>query len=432
MHPIWISTALLALLPRVSFRLAGVGWHDGSVTTSIELTSTETAVSTRRRAPWFELVSGAILLAIAAVVVLAISRAGTAGQPVLPLSWARAGSDNRMLPHLLGRGLLTEWQLDPIADAVLVVVVALYAVGVVLARRISAVAWSPAYTASFVGGLVVVFLATNSSIAVYDMTLFSAHMIGHLMLVMAGPVLLCGGQPMNLLLAATGPVWHARLRRFFLGRVVTVVFCPPVALATYAAVIVATHLTGLMDTIMLHPWAGQLEHLVYVLVGFQFFTLAIGDAPIRWRLTTPARWVLLVLSMAVDTFTGVILIMSLRPVSMVMNGSLMVSPLSDTKTGGAIMWVGGDGLMALVMIALVVNWLRRPELRERDRGGWMEQARQSTFATHTGTTVPESIDSAVTNATDGTDVADRIDFDDEDANRERYNRWLASIANRDR
>ena len=190
-------------------------------------------------------------------------------------------------------------------------------------------------------------------------------------------------------------------------------FCPPVALATYAAVIVGTHLTGLMDTIMLRPWAGQLEHLVYVLVGFQFFTLAIGDAPIRWQLTTPARWVLLVLSMAVDTFTGVILIMSLRPVSMVMNGSLMVQPLSDTKTGGAIMWVGGDGLMALVMIALVVSWLRRPEQRERDRGGWMEQARQSTFATHTGATGRNAARDIPANEAPQRDrLADRIDFDD--------------------
>ena len=277
-----------------------------------------------------------------------------------------------------------------------------------------------ARTASFAAGLIVCFLATNSSIAVYDMTLFSAHMIGHLMLVMAAPVLLCGGEPLNLMLAATGPLWRGRLERLFHGPVCTVVFCPPVALATYAAVIVGTHLTGLMDTIMLRPWAGQLEHLVYVLVGFQFFTLVMGQPPIRWQLTTPARWGLLVLSMAVDTFTGVILIMALRPVSMVMNGRLMVQPLSDTHTGGAIMWVGGDGLMALVMIGLVVSWLRRPDQRERDRGGWVEQARQSTFASHTGSDVTAE------------DAADRIDFDDEDANRERYNRWLASMDDRSR
>lgn len=371
--------------------------------------------SVRRRWPWFETVAAVMLLGILAVAATALVRAGTPGQPVLPLSWARTGAEDRMLPHLLGRGLFTEWSFDPIADVVLLALGALYLAGVAVARRVNGVSWSVARAVSFTGGLVICFLATNSSIAVYDMTLFSAHMIGHLMLVMAAPVLLCGGEPLNLMLAATGPLWRRRLERFFHGPVCTVVFCPPVALATYATAIVATHLTGLMDTIMLRPWAGQLEHLVYVLVGFQFFTLVMGQPPIRWQLTTPARWGLLVLSMAVDTFTGVILIMALRPVSMVMNGTLMVQPLSDTHTGGAIMWVGGDGLMALVMIGLVVTWLRRPEQRERDRGGWVEQARQSTFAAHTGSAVPAE------------NAADRIDFDDEDANRERYNQWLASM-----
>lgn len=372
----------------------------------------------RRRWPWFETVSAVVLLGIVAVALTALVRAGTPGQPVLPLSWARTGAEDRMLPHLLGRGLFSEWSFDPIADVVLLVLGGLYGAGVVLARRGNGVSWSVSRTVSFSAGLVVCFLATNSSIAVYDMTLFSAHMIGHLMLVMAAPVLLCGGEPLNLMLAATGPLWRGRLQRLFHGPVFSFVFCPPVALATYAAVIVGTHLTGLMDTIMLRPWAGQLEHLLYVLVGFQFFTLVMGQPPIRWVLTTPARWGLLVLSMAVDTFTGVILIMALRPVSMVMNGSLMVQPLSDTRTGGAIMWVGGDGLMALVMIGLVVSWLRRPDQRERDRGGWVEQARQSTFAVHTGSAVPDE------------DAVDRIDFDDEDANRERYNRWLASMDDR--
>ena len=50
----------------------------------------------------------------------------------------------------------------------------------------------------------------------------------------------------------------------------------------------------------------------------------------------------------------------------------------------------------------------------------MEQARQSTFTTHTGVPVADA------------DAADRIDFDDQDAHREQYNRWLASMADRER
>ena len=250
------------------------------------------------------------------------------------------------------------------------------------------------------------------------MALFSAHMAGHLMLVMLAPILLCAGNPLALLVEATGRPWRGRLERLLMGRLVSVVFCPPVALATYAAVIVGTHLTGLMDTIMVRPWAGQLEHLAYVMVGCQFFTVVVGDAPIRWRLSTPARWIMLALSMSVDTFTGVILLMAVRPVTMMMMPGLDVNALSDTHTGGAIMWVGGDGLMAVVMIVLAFIWLRRPRVAGSEADSWAESARRSTFETHTGAV-------AALGAHD-----DAVDFDDDDANRARYNEWLAALAGR--
>jgi cytochrome c oxidase assembly factor CtaG len=197
--------------------------------------------------------------------------------------------------------------------------------------------------------------------------------------------------------------------------VLSVLTAPPVALACYAAAIVATHLTGLMDTIMQTTWAGQLEHLVYVLVGCQFFALIVGDEPIRWRLTSPARWLLLAIAMAVDTFTGVVLLQSTTPVAM-MPAGFAVDTLSDTRTGGAIMWIGGDAIMAAVMVVLVVTWLYRPAQRRADQAGWAEQARRATFEDNTGTgagsaTSPE-------------------DFDDADAARVAYNRWLANLADR--
>jgi putative copper resistance protein D len=195
--------------------------------------------------------------------------------------------------------------------------------------------------------------------------------------------------------------------------VVTLLFCPPVALATYAAAIVGTHLTGLMNDIMVHPWAGQLEHLVYVLVGCQFFMLiTAGDPPLRWILTTPTRWLLLALSMAVDTFTGVILLFNTQPVTMMAVPGLSVNRLSDTATGGALMWVGGDSLMALVMIFLAWRWLRSPAMRSRDRSGFLEQARRSTFVSNTGAEALES---------------EAARFDDDDAKWRSYNEWLARI-----
>ncbi|HVI17419.1 MAG TPA: cytochrome c oxidase assembly protein, partial [Gaiellales bacterium] len=166
-----------------------------------------------------------------------------------------------------------------------------------------------------------------------------------------------------------------------------------------------SHLTGLMDLMMRNTWAGQVEHLVYLLAGYQFFVLIVGDEPIRWRLSAPARWLMLAIAMAVDTFTGIVLMQGTQAVHLEPS-RLAVGALSDTRTGGAIMWFGGDGIMAVVMVALVVTWLGTVD-RAPATKSWLEQARGAAFAEHTGT------------STDSVD-------DDENAHT-AYNDWLTKL-----
>lgn len=319
----------------------------------------------------------------------------------------RAGGDP--LGPLLSTRLVTSWQLDAVAVAVLVLVSAAYLTGVALVPVRTGRRWPMRRTVSFLLGIAVCVFATNGSIAVYDQVLFSAHMAGHLALVMVAPALLVGGHPLTLLLAASTEPRRARLARILKGRVVSVLTAPPVALAAYTVVIVGSHLTGLMDVIMRNTWAGQVEHLVYVLVGCQFFVLVVGNEPIRWRLATPARWLLLAVAMAVDTFTGIVLLQGTHAVAMLSDPDLHVNALEDTRTGGAIMWFAGDGIMIVVMIALVVSWLRRVETDRADRKGWLEQARVATFTART------------------TQAGDVDTFDEDEAARASYNEWLAGL-----
>lgn len=367
----------------------------------------------QKAVPRLVIAAWVVAAAILAVLVVAVVR--YLGQDSMGMhhdataALTRAGSAPS--GKLMSSNLFTAWHLDATALVVIVLAAAWYLTCVGLAGvRHPEQKWPWVRTLLFFLGLAVVGYATNGAIAVFDQALFTAHMVGHLALVMLAPALLVAGRPLRLAILASKPGTAARISAIATGRVVALITAPPVALVSYLVVIVGSHLTGLMNVIMRNDWVGQVEHLVYLLVGIQFFVLVVGDEPIRWRLSTPAKWLLLAISMAVDTFTGIVLIQGTGAVDMVPTPGVPVNPLSDTQSGGAIMWVGGDGLMAAVMIVLVLSWLRRVDTEAADRSGWLEQARRATFATHTGAPDP----SAET-------------FDDDDAARDSYNAWLADL-----
>jgi putative copper resistance protein D len=100
--------------------------------------------------------------------------------------------------------VLTTWQFAPLVSAALAVLATGYLTAVVVAaRRRAARAWPARRTAAFLLGLLVIAVATQSSVGLYDDVLFSAHMVQHLMLIMVAPPLLISGRPVTLLLRAT-------------------------------------------------------------------------------------------------------------------------------------------------------------------------------------------------------------------------------------
>lgn len=385
------------------------------------MTSTDAARAVRDRgggpvSRGFLGAGGLILAATATVLVVAIGRKlGGARGPVLPVSWCRR-TTMAVLPPLSGRTWFTAWQTDRVALAVVAGLASLYLAGVVAVARQRARRWPVRRTFAFGAGLAVVVVATCSSIAVYDMAMFSAHMLGHLLLVMVAPPLLVAGRPLTLALHATRNPWHRRLRAIVRSRALGLWLSPPVALAAYAVVIVGTHLTGLMDVIMARPWAGQLEHLAYLLVGYQFFALVVGDEPLRWRLSMPAKQLLLAVAMAVDTFTGVILLQSSQAIQMGGGSPTHVDPLAETHLGGAIMWVGGDGIMVMIIIVVAVSWLRRPDYRRRSTRSWVEQARRANLDSH----------AIRIGSPSGGDAPVR-DVDTDDRALAAYNSWLGRL-----
>ncbi len=367
----------------------------------------------RRAAVGFTVLAGALLL----TAVMAGSSWARSSSGGLPLAWCRWQVGDVRLPPLVGARFFTSWQVDGVALAFLAPFAAGYAYAVSRVRaRHPTRPWPAARSLSFAAGLLVVVLATCSSVGVYDMTLFSVHMVQHLLLIMVAPPLLVAGRPLTLALHATRNPWHTRIKHAARSRVVSAVTAPPVAYGLYAVTIVGTHLTHLMDTVMQHAWLGQAEHLLYLVAGCLFFVLVFGDEPIRWRLAVPGRLLLLVLSMAIDTFVGVVLLQGTTPIVMTPHPGWGSSALLDTRTGGGIMWVVGDLIMAVTMVLVFRAWVRRPEHARRQSHSWLEQSRNAELVARTGYR-KEGVG---------------VDLDDDEAALASYNAWLAGLAAQER
>ena len=278
------------------------------------------------------------------------------------------------------------WEFAPVVTAIVVVFAAAYLWGAWrVARRHPARPWPWWRTGLFLGGLAVIVMATQSGIGAYDDVLIWDHMIQHLMLIMVAPTMLVAGQPVTLLLHASRNPLHTWAKRTVRSRVIGGLTWPPLAIVAYTVTIIVTHLTGLMSLVMRNETIHDAEHALYLVVGYLFFLPLIGREPVKWRLSYPARLLVLFLTMPVDTFTGLALGYS---------GTAIAGPgprpawapstLSDLHSAGAVMWIGGDGIMFVFMMLVFLAWSREGGLAAGSGGGWLESARRANFAALAG------------------------------------------------
>ncbi len=294
-----------------------------------------------------------------------------------------------MLPPFGWQAVLERWEFAPVVTAIVAVFAALYLWGAWrVGRRHPARPWPWWRTALFLGGLLVVVLATESGIGTYDDVLFWDHMIQHLMLIMIAPPLLVLGQPVTLLMHASRNPLHTWVKRVVRSRAATFLTCPPFVLVLYAATIVATHLTGFMSVAMTNPALHNAEHALYLVVGYLFFLPVLGSEPIRWRLSYPIRFVILVVAMPVDTFTGLVLSTANTPIKgMTPRPAWSPSPLADLHAGGAVMWIGGDAIMLGFMMLVFLMWAHADRVGTVSRG-WLEAVRTASFETLVAPSAP--------------------------------------------
>ena len=271
------------------------------------------------------------------------------------------------LPEFEASSLLTQARPELLPVLLVLVPAGLYLYGV---RRLSARGdrWSPGRTLSFVGGgLGTIAFATMSGLAAYDESLFSVHMVQHMLLSMVATVFLALGAPVTLALR-TLPLRHRRrLMAVLHSRVAAVLSAPLFPWLLFVASPFALYFTGwyaaTLDDRLLH----ELLHVHFLVVGSLFFWPLLGVDPVPGRSGHPLRMLLVAATIPFHAFLGVA-IMSVEPDGRGLLAGEHYVPLHglaesvfQQQLGGGLLWASGDMVGLLFLGVLLLQWMRASE-----------------------------------------------------------------------
>lgn len=229
--------------------------------------------------------------------------------------------------------------------------------------------WKAGRTFAWLCGCAVLLFATSSGVGRYMPAMFSMHMAAHMLLSMLAPILLALGGPVTLALRALpaagrddspGPrEWilialHSKLSRFFTH--------PLVATIIFVVGFYALYFGGIFDAFAGNHAAHVLMNLHFLLSGYLFYWVVIGIDPTPRPIPPVAKLGMVFASLPLHAFFGVVLMGTSTVMAERFYRSLQLSwhtdLLGDQRLGGGIAWAAGEIPLAVVMIALLIQWSR--------------------------------------------------------------------------
>ena len=306
-------------------------------------------------------------------------------------------------PELTLERWFTQWDIDVLWLVAAGFGLFLYLAGVWRLHR-RGDRWPIHRTVFWVLGMLMLVWVTGGPINAYQEYLFSIHMLGHMMLSMASPLLLVSGAPITLALRAVhkrddgtrgGREWIMWAVHSPFARVVT---HPFVAAAIFILSLWAFYFTDLVRWSMFEHLGHEWMVIHFLISGYLFVMSLIGADPVPYRLPYPGRLITLIAVMAMHAFFGI---------AIMMQEGLMVAdwfgamgrdwgadPMQDQYVGGGIAWSIGEIPTLILAITVAIQW---------SRNDTKLQKRRDRHADRTG-----------------------------DAELEEYNAKLAALADRDR
>lgn len=222
-------------------------------------------------------------------------------------------------------------------------------------------------TVAWVAGVAVIVLALDSGVGWYDTTLFSVHMVQHMLLTLVAPPLLLYAGPITLVLQASSAETRRRqVLPLLHARVIRIIAFPVVSWLLFAAVMWGTHFSPMFDAALTNLWVHRLEHGLYLATALLFWWPVVGPDPAPWRLRPAVRPMYVGLQMTQNTFLAVALSYATEPLYAHYVTTVRAwgpTVLQDQQLAGGLMWIGGDLVFLSAVILLVAAWMRDEERR---------------------------------------------------------------------
>ena len=264
------------------------------------------------------------------------------------------------------------WRPDPVILGMLVLTAVLYRLGLAHlgTRRRQMV--RPVNVVAFAGALLGMAIALASPLELAASSVFAAHMVQHLLLlVVVAPLLVCG-RPVVVLgqaLPLRGRRLSVRARtRPSVRSAMDGLFHPVSVWATGAVVLWAWHLPALYETALRHDALHALEHASLIATSALVWAVALGRS--RRSLAIPAASGLLLATAMQSGALGAVLALAQRPLYPIhasVAPSWGLTPLEDQQLAGGLMWVPPGIVYTVVIAALMAHWLGSLDVPDGER-----------------------------------------------------------------
>ena len=268
---------------------------------------------------------------------------------------------------LSGSDWFTVWRIDWLWLGVSLLAVTLYLLGV---RRIRARgdSWPVLRTAGWVLGWAIFVWATSGAPGVFGRVLFSVHMLLHMTVSMAAPILMVLAAPVTLALRTLTPRRDNTLgpRELLLGlihsRYLAVIGNPIVAAAIFFGSLVGFYFSPLFELALRTHTGHVLMTLHFLLAGYLFAWVLVGIDPGPRRWPHSLRLVILFATISFHAFFGVALTTGTALLAPTFYRGLhlpwSVDLLADQRNGGAVAWGVGEFPTLILALLVTLAWVR--------------------------------------------------------------------------